>query len=211
MSGSALTLQAEERNVTGKQVGKLRKSGMVPAVVYEKGKESDNIAVSYIPMVKTWNKAGKHHAITLHYGKKERLTLIKDISLDPVKGQITHIAFHAVKLNEKIEAEVPVELIGQAPASVAGLLVHVNVDHVVVSGLPNSIPDSIQVDVSSIKTADDDVRAKDLVMPKGITLQTEHDTVVVSVIVPRAEVEKNEDSSAADVPSDHGSAKTEEE
>lgn len=213
MSGSALTLQAEERNVTGKKVGQLRKSGMVPAVVYEKGVASDNVAVSYIPMVKMWNQAGKHHAITLSYGKKQRLTLIKDVTFDPVKGQLSHIAFHAVKLNEKIEAEVPVQLEGHAPATVAGLLVHVNVDHVVVSGFPNDIPDAIIVDVSAIATPDDDVRAGQLVLPKNITLATDEDTVVVSVIVPRAEVEKVEEdeAAAADVPSEHGTPNTEEE
>lgn len=214
MSGSALTLQAEERSVTGKKVSQLRKTGMVPAVVYEKGVESDNVAISYIPLVKMWNKAGKHHAITLSYGKKNRLTLIKDVTFDPLKGQISHMAFQAVKLNEKISAEVPVELVGHAPATVAGLLVHVNVDHVLVSGFPNDIPDSIQVDVSAIATPDDDVRAGKLIMPKNTTLETDEDVVVVSVIIPRAEVEKVEEAAvenAADVPSEHGAPKTEEE
>ncbi len=214
MSGSALTLQAEERNVTGKKVGQLRAAGMVPAVVYEKGVASDNVAISYIPLKKIWNKAGKHHTITLSYGKKQRLTLIKDVTVDPVKGQLSHIAFHAVKINEPIDAEVPVTLVGHAPATVAGLLVHVNVDHVVVRGLPNSIPDSIEVDVTNITTPDDDVRAGALKMPKDITLITDKDIVVVSVIVPRAEVEAVEEAAeadAADVPSEHGAPKTEEE
>ena len=214
MSNSALTLQAEERNVTGKKVGQLRRSGMVPGVVYEKGVASDNVSIGYIPLVKIWNKAGKHHAITLSYGKKERLTIIKDVTFDPLKGQISHMAFQAIKLNEKIDAEVPVVLVGLAPATVVGLLVHVNVDHVVVRGLPNNIPDSIEVDVTKIATPDDDVRAGALIMPKDITLETEVDTVVVSVIVPRAEVEAVEEAAdadaAAEVPSEHGSAKTEE-
>jgi large subunit ribosomal protein L25 len=162
-------------------------------------------------MVKTWNKAGKHHAITLSYGSKKRLTIIKDVTLDPVKGQISHIAFQAVKLNEKIETEVPVVLEGHAPATVAGLLVHVNIDHVVVSGFPNDIPDSIVVDVSSVTTPEDDIRASELVLPKNIELVTDADSVIVSVIVPRAEVEKVEETvDAANVPSDNGSAKTEE-
>ncbi len=214
MSGSALTLQAEERNVTGKKVGQLRAAGMVPAVVYEKGVASDNVAISYIPLIKIWNKAGKHQTITLSYGKKQRLTLIKDVTVDPVKGQLSHIAFHAVKINEPIDAEVPVVLVGLAPATVAGLLVHVNIDHVVVRGLPNSIPDSIEVDVTNITTPDDDVRAGALKMPKDITLITDEEVVVISVIVPRAEVEAVEEAAeadAAEVPSEHGTPKAEEE
>ena len=190
MSGNALQLEAQERSVVGKKVTKLRRDGFVPAVVYEKGAASDTLAIPYIQMVKAWNSAGKHHTIQLKYGKKERLTLIKDVTFDPVRGQLSHVAFHAVNKNEKIEAEVPVRLDGNAPAAAAGLIVRTNLDHVVVKGLPGDIPDAISVDVSAIATADDDIRAASLNIPKNIVLLTEPDTVIVSVVVPRAEVEK---------------------
>jgi large subunit ribosomal protein L25 len=206
MSGNALVLEAEERTVTGKKVGAIRKAGLVPAVVYEKGVASDTVAISYIPLVKMWNKAGKHHTISLKYGKKQRLTIIKDVTFDPIKGMLSHVAFHAIKQNEAIETEIPVHLEGLAPASVAGLLVRTNVDHVVVKGLPGDLPDAITVDVTGIATADDDIRAGQLQMPKNITLVTEEDTIVVSVVVPRSEVEKVEETDASDVPSDHGAS-----
>lgn len=213
MSGNALLLEVQQRTVVGKKVAALRREGLVPAVVYEKGTESELVSIPYIPLVKIWNKAGKHHTISLKYGNKEHLTIIKDVTLDPVKGMITHVAFHAVNKNEAIETEVPVVLEGLAPATVAGLIVRTNIDHVVVKGLPGNIPDSIVIDVTGITTQDDDVRASDLVLPKDITLITETDAVVVSVVVPRAEVEKiEEEVSAADVPSEHGATedKTEE-
>jgi large subunit ribosomal protein L25 len=207
MSGSALLLEAEERTVAGKKVAALRRSGMVPAVVYEKGTASEMVAISYTPLVKVWNKAGKHHTINLKYGKKERLTVIKDVTFDPVKGMLSHVAFHAVNKNEKISAEVPLRLEGTAPAAVAGLIVRTNVDHVVVKGLPGNIPDAITVDITGVQNADDDIRAGQLVLPKDVTLEEELDLVVVSVVVPRSEVEKlEEEVSAADVPSDHGSS-----
>ena len=208
MSGSALSLQAEERSVTGKKVGALRRSGLVPAVIYEKGKSSDLLSVSYIPLIKIWNKAGKHHAIKVAYGKNERLTIIKDVTFDPVKGLLSHVAFHAINVNEKIETEAPLHLEGLAPAIVAGLIVRTNMDHVVVKGLPGNIPDSIIIDVTGLVSADDDIRASQLVMPKDVELMTDPDTVVVSVVIPRAEVEKveeEEEVEAADVPSAHGS------
>lgn len=209
MSGNALLLEAEERKITGKKVGAIRRSGMVPAVVYEKGTPSDTIAISYIPLVKMWNKAGKHHTVSLKYGKKERLTIIKDVTFDPVKGLLTHVAFHAIKQNEAIETEIPVQMEGLAPATVAGLLVRANIDHVVVKGLPGNLPDVILIDVTKVATADDDIRAGQLVLPKDIALITDEDTVVVSVVVPRAEIEKVEEEvvSASTVPSDHGSEK----
>lgn len=209
MSGSAITLKAEERSHLGKKVQALRRSGMVPAVVYERGKQSENICISYLPMTKAWNKAGKHHTIQLSYGSKDRLTIIKDVTFDPVKGTLSHVAFHAIKQNEAIEAEVPLHLEGQAPATVQGLIVRLNVDHVVLKGLPANIPDSITIDVTQLATPDDDIRAKDIKIPKDVVLNTDEDQVVVSVVVPRAEVEKveeAEETAAADVPSDHGSA-----
>lgn len=213
MSGDALLLEAQERTVVGKKVAALRRDGLVPAVVYEKGMASELVSIPYIPLVKMWNKAGKHHAISLKYGNKEHLTIIKDVTLDPLKGMITHVAFHAVNKNQTIETEVPVILEGLAPATVAGLIVRTNADHIVVKGLPGNIPDSITIDVTGLTAPDDDVRASQLVLPKNITLEMDLDTVIVSVVVPRAEVEKVEEEeavAAADVPSEHGADNQEE-
>ena len=205
MSSTALSLQAEERTVVGKKVGALRRSGMVPAIVYERGAVSDMVSVESIQLTKVWNKAGKHHAITLNYGKKQRLTIIKDVDFDPVKGNLTHVAFHAIKMNEKIEAEVPLHLEGQAPAAVRGMLIHTNTDHVVVRALPADLPDALIVDVTVLETDDDNIHAGDLVLPKNIELVTDPEQVIVSVVIPRAEVEKEtEEVEAAEVPSDHG-------
>ena len=66
MSSAALSLDAQERVVVGKKVGALRRSGMVPAVIYERGVASDNVSIESIQLTKVWNKAGKHHAITTH-------------------------------------------------------------------------------------------------------------------------------------------------
>ncbi len=112
MSKQAVTLAAEERSVLGKKVKQLRRDGMVPAVVYERGHESDNIMIPYVPLSHVWREAGKNHVIQLSYGKKSRPTLIQHMTLDSVKGTIAHVTFHAIKLNEKVEAEVPVRLIG---------------------------------------------------------------------------------------------------
>lgn len=214
MSSQAIALTAETRTVTGKKVKALRRSGMVPAVVYERGQASADIQISYQPLVKVWNQAGKHHVITLTLGKKEMPTLIQHITLDPVKGSIAHVAFHAIKMNEKVETEVPVNLIGNSPAAQKGLIVHQNNETVVVKGLPSDIPDFLELDISNVIEADDDIRASVLVMPKNIELITEPDTMLVSVIVPRAEVEKEEDDTTAEaadaVPSEHGSDKSEE-
>lgn len=207
MSSDTIALEAEKREATGKQVKALRAAGQVPATIYEKGKESLNVQLTYLPLFKAWHKAGKHHPIELTIDGKKHFTMIKDVSYDPVKATLTHVSFHAIKMNVAVEAEVPLHMTGQAPASVAGLLVRLNIDSVAVKGLPNQIPDSIEVDVTGIATEDDDIRMSQLVIPKEVELmEVDPDAVIVSVTVPRAEIEKEveEEVAAADVPSANG-------
>jgi len=205
-----MILAAEERTVTGKKVNTLRRDGFVPAVVYERGQVSDNIMVPYALMSKAWREAGKHHVIQLSYGKKSRPTLIQHMTLNAAKGTIAHVAFHAINLKEKVETEVPVHLVGNAPASQKGLIVHQNLEAVMVKGLPTDIPDSIELDVSNISEPDDDLKVSALTIPKNLELITDPEQMLVSVIIPRAEVEAVAEEVAADeVPSDNG-GKTEE-
>ncbi len=213
MSSDMVTLQAEERTVLGKKVKALRRDGLVPAVVYERGKDSDNIVIEYMPLTHAWHKAGKNHVIQLEYGKKKRPTLIQHVTLDPVKGRIAHVAFHAIKMNEKVEAEVPVRLVGNAPAAQKGLIVHQNMESVLVKGLPADIPDAIELDISGISEPTDDLKVEALTIPATVELLTETDHMLVSVIVPRAEVEaaQAEEVPADQVPSDNGGEKPAEE
>ena len=209
MSSQALTLTAQERIVTGKKVKKLRREGLVPAVVYERGSPSDNIMVPYMPLAKAWHSAGKHHVIQLSYGNKNRPTLIQHMTLDSVKGTIAHVTFHAIKMNEKVETEVPVHLIGNSPAAQKGLIVHQNLEAVMVKGLPGDIPDALELDVSGISEPEDDLKVSALTIPGNIELITDPEHMLVSVIIPRAEVEvvAEEEVAADEVPSDKGGEK----
>lgn len=209
MSSDKITLQAEKRELTGKKLKLLRADGKVPATMYERGKDSVNVQVEYMPLLKVYKQAGKHHPVELHFDGKDHLTMIKDVDFDPVKGTLSHMSFHAINKNEKVEAEVPLQMTGQAPAQIAGLLVRLNIDHVVIKGLPNEIPNVIEIDVSGVVTEDDDVRMSSVTVPSNVELMNDDmDAVVVSVSVPRAEVEKEtEEVSAADVPSDKGGEK----
>ena len=204
MSSEAIALSAQDRIVAGKKVKTLRREGLVPAVVYARGEESDNIMLEYMPMARAWHKAGKHHVINLSYGKKSRPTLIQHMTLDPVKGTISHVAFHAIKMNEKVETEIPVHLIGNSPAAQLGLIIHQNNESVTVKGLPGEMPDAIELDISTLVEADDNIKAEALVMPKNIELISELNLIMVSVVVPRAEVEAvvEEEVAADAVPSE---------
>jgi large subunit ribosomal protein L25 len=205
-----IALVAEKREVSGKKVSGLRRNGSVPAVIYEKGKESVNLSVEYMPLHKAYVAAGFAHPVEIEIGSKKYFTMIKDVHMDPVKHTIMHVAFHAVNANDPVEAQIPLKMVGQAPASVAGLFVHFNMDSITVKGLPNNMPDSIEVDVTGVVTEDDDIRANALVIPSNLeVIDLDPERVIISVTVPRAEVEKEseEEVAAADVPSDNGGEK----
>ncbi len=205
-----LALVAEKREVSGKKVASIRKNGFVPAVIYEKGKESVNLSAEYMPLFKVCAAAGFGHPVEITVGSKKYFTMIKDVHMDPVKHTIMHVAFHAVNANDPVEAQIPLKMVGQAPATVAGLFVHFNIDNITVKGLPNNMPDTIEVDVTGVVTEDDDIRASALIIPSNVELvDLDPERVIVSVTVPRAEVEKEteEEVAAADVPSDNGGEK----
>ena len=212
MSSDKITLSADLREVTGKKVKSIRKDGLVPAVIYEKGKESINLHVPYMPLQKAYSAVGLGQPIEITLDKKKYLVMIKDVHMDPVKNTIMHVAFHAVNANEAIEAQVHLKMVGQAPASALGLLVRLNVDHITVKGLPGDMPDHIEVDVSEVTTEDDDIRAVSLNIPSNVeAVDFDPDRVIVSVTIPRAVVEEVEEEvvDPAEVPSDNGGEKTE--
>jgi large subunit ribosomal protein L25 len=213
MSNETIALDADKRIESGKKVKALRRAGQVPATLYEKGKESLSLQLTYLPLVKAWHKAGKHHPLELTVDGKKHMAMIKDVSFDPVKATLSHVSFHAIKMNQPIEAEVPIHMSGQAPASAMGLLIRLNIDAVMVKGLPNKIPDAIEIDISNVATENDDIRMSALSAPEGVELiDVDADAVLVSVTVPRAEVEKEaeEEVAPADVPSDNGGEKSDE-
>lgn len=212
MSSDKITLSADLREVTGKKVKSIRKDGLVPAVIYEKRKESINLHVPYMPLQKAYSAVGLGQPIEITLDKKKYLVMIKDVHMDPVKNTIMHVAFHAVNANEAIEAQVHLKMVGQAPATALGLLVRLNVDHITVKGLPGDMPENIEVDISEVTTEDDDIRAVSLHIPTNVeAVDFDPERVIVSVTIPRAVVEEVEEEAidATEVPSDNGGEKSE--
>ncbi len=168
MSTQQINLTAELRTVTGKQVRSLRADGVIPAVVYERGKESVSISIPSSEAQKVFLRAGKHNPINLSIGSDKRLAMIKDVDLEPVKGRMRHIAFHAVKQDEKVTAEVPLVLDGEVPAERVSLMVLRTLDRIEVEALPSKLPNEIKVDASKLVEVGDQVTLEDLKLPKDV-------------------------------------------
>ena len=155
--GNKLELKLDTREVHGKKVAKLRKEGMVPGVVY--GAETEPISVQVAANVfeKIYRQAGTYTPVHLTIGSKKKIAMIKDVDMEPVKGLVRHISFHAVKASDPVVAEVPVRLIdeGESEAEKAGLVVLQVLEKVEVRALPMDLPDALEVSVLGLKEAGD--------------------------------------------------------
>ncbi len=184
-------LELKKREVTGKAVKRLRKEGVVPAVIHDHGKASVHVEGDYMDILRAYQKAGKHHPISLKAGDKKFTALIRDVDFDPKKHQLRHVVFNAVKANEKVDAEVPVRIRyvegeESTPAERAGLIVLHQLDVVEVEALPRDLPDVLEFDGEKLVEAGDSVTVADLIVPEGVTVKTEPTHPLATVFEPSA-------------------------
>lgn len=173
--GDKITLNIQSRDVHGKKVKYLRREGLVPGVVYGAGMESASIQALAGEVDKVVAAAGKHTPVHLT-GNKRRIAMVKSVDRDPVKSTIRHIAFHAVKADEPVIAEVPIRLIGQgeSEAEKAGLVVLQAIEKIEVKALPMELPEALEVSIVELAESGDRVTVGDIKLPKGVEL-VEHD------------------------------------
>ncbi len=195
-----LKLSVTKREVIGKKVAGLRRSGLVVGNIFSRGNASTAIQVDYEIMRKMVLAAGYNHPIDLTVeGEGDHLVLVKEITRDPKTNLLQHISFHEVRRDEKVEAEVPVELIGTSPAVLAGNIILTVDNTILVSANPMSLPDHLEISAELLANPDDMIQAKDLKLPEGVELADDPDKVVYKVDVPRSQVEEEvEEASEAD-------------
>ncbi len=204
-----IELQAQKREITGKKVRSLRNSGVIPATLYEKGQESVNVAIEYVPLTKAWAAAGTGQPVELTVGTKKYLTMIKDVHMDPAKNTIMHVAFHAVNANDPVEAEVPVHIEGDVPAEKLGNFIVRQNDHVLVKALPANLPEALIVSAEKLEHPGDNITVADIIPVANVEILSEPELTLATVEEPRVqeEPEETEEVDAADVPSDNGGEK----
>ncbi len=212
MSGNDINLSLEERPVLGKGLAKLRRDGKVPAVIHDHGNPSIHVMGDHSAVAKAYAQAGKHHPVQLTAGKTQHLALIKDVDFEPVKQQMRHVVFQAIKQNEAVEAEIPVVFKEDAeiPAERLSLMVLKQLDHVQVKALPKDLPDQLVVDPSSLAEVGDSLTVADIVVPDGVTLMIELTHQIAVVEMPKDQ-EAEANASAASLAEDAAAhAETEE-
>jgi large subunit ribosomal protein L25 len=179
-----IELKVTNREILGKKVKHLRRQGITPVHLFGHGIKSLALQCETGELERTLGQAGQTRLISLKIDKerKSRTTVIREFNRDWRKGQLLHVDFYQVKMEEKIKLEVPVALVGEAPAlqSKAYMLEH-ELGTLTVECLPAKIPASLEVDISSLTEPEQTIRVKDVILDKDITVLNDPDLVVVKI------------------------------
>ena len=192
-----MELKAQIREKLGKKVRSLREQGILPAVLYRKGKENINLQMDAAGFKKVFDEAGETSAVTLkieggngEIKNKERSALIHDMAHDPLTGDVIHVDFYEVKLDEKTTASVPLVFAGESLAikTNGGTLIK-SMTEVEVEALVRDLPRQIEVDISVLETFDIIIHVKDLKVPGNVKILAEAEEIVALAMAPRKEEE----------------------
>ena len=197
-----LTLEVQRREETGKSaVKKMRRSGVVPAIVY--GGDRDPVTISVNRRVISDLITKSEHGIRsifllkLSDSDKSRHAMIRDYQVDPITRELKHVDFIRVNMKETINLEIPIHSKGVAKGQKEGGVVDMVMREMEVECLPGAIPDEIVIDISQLEIGDS-LRISDLEMPEGVKSLEDEERVVVTVGAPRAVVEEETEDELED-------------
>src|SRR5437867_8260118 len=186
-------LKAEPRTAVGRSAArKLKARGVVPAIIYGGNEKPQPLQLSTREInAMLSHAAGENILVELEIAgeKSNRTALVQEIQHSPVGGDILHIDFHAISMDETIQAEVPLEPIG-VPNGVKnfGGLLEQSLRALAIECLPRDLPDRITVDVSQLNIGDS-IHLRQIQLPSGVTSKVPPDLTAFSVLAPTVEEE----------------------
>ncbi|MGW2211056.1 50S ribosomal protein L25/general stress protein Ctc [Streptomyces sp. NPDC001781] len=191
---SEVKLAAESRTEFGKGAARrIRRDNKVPGVLYGHGSEPLHLTLPGHELLLALRTPNVLIALDID-GKTNELAIPKSVQRDPLKGFLEHVDLLLVKRGEKVTVEVPVVAEGElAPGG--NLLEHV-LNALPVEAEATHIPESLTVSVEGLE-AGASIQAKDIELPKGVSLAVEEDAAVLQVLAAQVE-EPAEDEAAED-------------
>jgi large subunit ribosomal protein L25 len=185
-----IVLTVQQRDARGRsEVRKLRADGLLPGVIYGPGIEPVALSVPRSELLRVLHAHGAHPLVTVKVdGGKEYLALVKDLQIDHVRQLALHVDFHRVQEDKPVQTEVEVTLVGTPEGVKLGGILEALIRTVAVEALPRDLPESIEFDVSSLEVGSV-ARVGDLRAPSGVTILTDAEITLCSVVAPRVEEE----------------------
>jgi large subunit ribosomal protein L25 len=182
-------IEAQARTPGGKNVNRrIRKSGKIPAVIYGPGKQPISVSVdpSEVKAI-LHSESGRNTIFAINVEGASQNAMVKAYQLDPVQGSLIHTDFLEIAMDRLLEVSVNIEIVGEAEGvKLDGGIMDIVTRSVNVECLPSDIPESIKVDVTHLKI-NDYIRVKNLTADEKVTILTEPEVVLVTIVPPLKE------------------------
>ncbi len=185
-----ITLNVEVRAEKGtkKALSTLRASSTIPAVVYGGEKAPIMLALSEKDLMAARRKGGANAILRLKHAKGEETVIVKELQRHPVTDRPVHADFQRISLTKKIEAKVPLNIVGEAPGvKTSGGMMSIDMRELRIKALPTAIPQHIDVDVSKLELHQG-ISVKDLVLAEGVEILDSAEATVIRIVVAKVEV-----------------------
>lgn len=179
-----IELKVMARTVKGKQVSTLRRSGIVPVVLYGRRAEPVSLQANDRELMRVLTRAGSSRLVTLNVdgADGQRMALVREVQREPIKGTLLHVDFYGVSMTEKITVEIPIRYEGTSPAAARneGVLTYGN-DAIEIECLPGDLIDTITVDLSGLLKVGDAIHVSDLSVSDKVKILSNSDDLIVRV------------------------------
>ncbi len=178
-----LKLKATHRAVLGKKARFLRRQGITPTHLYGHNVKSAALQCDTSELQDLLVHAGKTRLVSLDVdGERAKSVFIREVQRDAITRELLHVDFYQVKRTERIAVDVPIVLIGEAPALKfkGRMLVH-GINSLNVECLPTSVPPQIDVDITQLEEVEQAINVKDIVLDPEITVHADPEQLVVKI------------------------------
>lgn len=186
-----ISLKVFPRIISGKQTKNLRQQGILPAILYGRGKKNLSLQVPIRDFEIVYRQAGENTLVNLDIeGDGQRKVMIHDVAEHFLGGAPVHVDFYEVDLTRKIHARIPIQFTGSAPAikELGGTLVR-SIGELEIEALPMDLPSYLEASIDSLKTFENLLRVRDVVVGEKIKVLQNPEEVIASVQPPRSEEE----------------------
>ena len=214
----SVSLNVEKREAQSKgKLNQLRQDGKVPGVVYgQKIKEASPIAVDEREL-QALLKSNPNAVLEIEVptaGKQP--VMITDIQRDSLSRKLLHIDLHQIDMNSEVTTSVRIEVTGEAVGVKEGGVMQTVLHELEITCLPNSIPESVSIDVSELQVGES-LAVSEVKLPKGVSTSVDSEMIIVSILAPQKEEldedaeETAEESAEADQAEDAPAAEADKE
>lgn len=184
-------LSLSPRTVTGKKVKRLRKQGILPVHMYGNGIDSQSLQAEAGELRRILPRVGSNIPVSVAVdgSDEENICFVREVQRHPVTEDLLHVDFIRVDITQTISAEVPITLIGSAPATQQGGTLLQPLTSLLVEALPMNIPASVEADISGLDDFEKSIVVSDIAVADNVTVLTDSDEFVARVTPPRVETD----------------------